>query len=470
MFSQPVIAPSKAVAHAAALTMILAILTCATAAQARLVVSHIVVHGDTKSPARVLASRMHLRPGDSVDLTVLSDAEQRLAETDLFSSVHVFLDLSRQEAVRLMYLDDRDYPIDVQVEVVEKVTQFVIPMASVGSGDWAGGFVFADQNLFGQDVQLVAAGQVGQSRSYAFMGYRDPLLVGAPITWGVSGLFRYDEIRFFENHKMIVQVPTVVVGGEAQLGWVQSPHLRALFGFSARHQTTRAPQDLAADAAVPPYNALAGRIFVVQLQILFDNTSAPEGLRRGVRMTLKNELSDRYWGSDFDYAKVEARAELYGHIGWNYPSLNVQTVLASPTSARGVPLTEMIRIGGSNLRGYLVNEFHGDTLLSAQAEDQVVVFRGIHVPLIDTRLNFAVAGFVDIAALLQRHPGGTSASEPANNPPESRPRLADFHTGVGAGARIILPGVAIPAFRVDLGYGIDVRSFAVTAAIAGGAF
>jgi hypothetical protein len=34
--------------------------------------------------------------------------------------------------------------------------------------------------------------------------------------------------------------------------------------------------------------------------------------------------------------------------------------------------------------------------------------------------------------------------------------------------RVILPGVAIPAFKVDVGYGIDVRAVAVTVSIAGG--
>jgi hypothetical protein len=39
-------------------------------------------------------------------------------------------------------------------------------------------------------------------------------------------------------------------------------------------------------------------------------------------------------------------------------------------------------------------------------------------------------------------------------------------TNIGAGFRVILPGIAIPAIKADLGYGIDVRSFAVTVSIA----
>jgi hypothetical protein len=34
--------------------------------------------------------------------------------------------------------------------------------------------------------------------------------------------------------------------------------------------------------------------------------------------------------------------------------------------------------------------------------------------------------------------------------------------------RLILPGVVIPALKIDVGYGIDVRDVAVTLSIAGG--
>jgi hypothetical protein len=33
---------------------------------------------------------------------------------------------------------------------------------------------------------------------------------------------------------------------------------------------------------------------------------------------------------------------------------------------------------------------------------------------------------------------------------------------------VILPGVVVPAVKIDLGYGIDVRDVAVTLSIAGG--
>jgi len=433
-------------------------------AQAHLVVGHIVVHGNPKTTPRVLSARMNLHPGDRVDFEAITNAEQSLAESELFTTVHVYLDMPRAEAARRMYVDDEEVAVDVHVEVAEKQSWFVAPIASFGSGDYAGGLAYGDQNFLGHDVQVVSAAQLGQSRSFVFVGYRDPLVVGAPITWGVDGLYRFEQIRYFGDHQRVLQVPTLVGGGEAELGWVLSPHLHAVFGFSARYQRVHTAEVLVPNVTLPAYNPRSGRIFLMVFQVRYDDTIAPEGLRRGVRLLLKNEVSDQYWGSEFDYSKFEVRTELYGKWAWNYPSVNLQTVFDFPTSSRGVPITEMLRIGGPNLRGYLLNEFHGDTLVSAQMEDQAVVLRGLPLPFVATRFNVAAAAFVDAATLLERHPGGTAVDLPV----QPRPKLDDIHTSVGAGFRIILPGVAIPAIKADIGYGIDVRRFAATVSIAGG--
>lgn len=435
-------------------------------AEARLVVAGIVVRGSVNVTTRVLSARMHLGAGDSVDFAALSAAQQRLIESDLFSSVRVFIELPTAEAVRRMYVDEATYPIDVVVEAVGKQPWFVFPTASVGSGDAAAGVVYANQNLLGHDTQLITAGQIGQSNSYVFVAYRDPLVVGAPLTYSTSALYRREQIRFFVNHRLAMAVPTSVFGGDGQVGWVLSPHTRALLGFSARQQTVDAAEALAPDVMPLPYNSRAGRIFLLQFQFQYDSTRAEEGLRQGVLLVLKNEVSDRYWLSDFDYSKFEARVELYGRYGWNYPSLIVKAVFDYPSSDHGVPVTEELRVGGPNLRGYSTNEFHGDTLFSLQAEDQAVLFR-LRVPWTRVRFNIAGAIFVDAATLLDRHPGGTPV-EPSNAPPPVRSKLDDIHASFGGGLRFILPGVVVPALKVDLGYGIDVHDVAVTVSIAGG--
>jgi len=432
-------------------------------AWARLTLRQLVVHGEVKTRQRVLLARMGLHPGDTVDYGVLASAEQRLQESQLFTDVLVTIEMPRAEAAQRMYVELADTPVDVHVWLKEKQSWFVAPLGSFGSGDYAAGVAYGESNLGGHDVQLVSAAQLGQSRSFVFAGYRDPLIIGAPLSWAVAGLYRSEQVRFFAEHRRVMQVPTLIFGGEAELGWVLSPHVRASLGFSGRQQRVAPAEASDPTAPLPPYNSREGRIFLLVFQALYDDTTAPVGLRRGVRLLLKNEASDQFWGSQFDYSKFEGRVEFYWKIRWNYPSLILKSVVDFPTSSRGVPITEMLRVGGDNLRGYLVNEFHGDTLVSAQAEDQVIVAHGVRVPMTGLHFNLALAAFMDAATLLERHPGGTASETPT----QARPKLKDVHTSVGGGFRIIVPGVAIPAIKGDLGYGIDVRSFAISVSVAG---
>ncbi len=439
-------------------------LTFPAPAQAKLVLGRLVLHGITKTKEDAILARMRLQLGDQVDFSVLKAAEERLVACDLFVSVRVWLDMPREQAVQKMYLEERPEPVDVHVTADEKVSWFVFPTGSLGGGDKAAGLVYGNQNQDGHGRQVIAAAQYGESKSYLLAGFRVPIVAAAPLTYAVDAVLRLETFRFYDNHRLVMHVPTRVMGGEGQIGWVVTPTVRALVGAMYNRIGVFSQQGDDPTAVAPAYNALFGNLVVLQLYVLYDDTAAPEGLRHGTRISLKNEVSDRFWKSDFDYVKLDFQLELYGHWGPTYPSVVLRSVLNYPTSERGVPLTQLLRAGGADLRGYIVNEFHGDTLVVVQLEEQVPVFKGIKVPLTSSKLNVAAAAFVDTGALLERHPGGIAGAT-ARTP---LPKLADFHTGLGAGLRLLIPGVAIPAVKVDFAYGFDVRDFAVTVSVAGG--
>jgi len=433
-------------------------------AQASLVLGRIVLHGITKTKDGALLARMRLRPGDPIDDAVLKAAEERLVACGLFVTVRVWLDLSREQAVREMYLETKPAPVDVHITGEEKQSWFVFPNGSFGGGDKAAGLVYVDQNQDGHGRQVAAAAQYGESNSYLAAGLRVPIVAFAPLTYAFDAILRLETFRFYEAHRLVLHVPTRVMGGEGQVGWVVTPTVRALVGAMYNRIGVFSPHGDDPQAVAPPYNARDGNLVVLQLYLLFDDTAAPEGLRRGTRIALKNEISDGFWKSDFDFVKLDFQVELFGHWGPTYPSMVFRSVLNYPTSERGVPITQLLRAGGADLRGYIVNEFHGDTLVLMQLEDQVPVFKGIKVPLTSIKVNVAAAVFVDTGAVLERHPGGIAGAT-ARAP---SPAFADFHTGLGAGLRLLIPGVAIPALKVDAAYGIDVRDYAVTVSIAGG--
>ncbi len=445
-----------------------------SSAHAMLVLDKIVLHSKDpdktlKTSVAAIEARMRLHHGDAIDFGILGVAEDQLVATDLFVSVKVELDLPRERAAELMYLSAEIVPVDVHVTIEEKFSWFIVPSASFGGGDKAAGLIYADQNLLGRGYRLVGASQFGESKTYAFLGFHNPIMTFAPLTYSVAGVYRIETFRFFENHRQVLEVPTTVYGGEAQVGYVFSSQVRALVGGLYHRNdlgTEKRPIDWAPQQD-PSYNRDSGNIVVLQLVVIYDATTAPEGLRRGAKIRLKNEISDALWQSDFDYVKLDFQAEVYGYFYSTYPSVVFRSVLNYPTSARGVPLTEVLRAGGADLRGYLVNEFHGDTLVTVQIEDQVPIVTRINLPFTDAELNIAGAVFADTGALIERHLGGRIGTTVA--PVEAtRPKFEDFHSSLGGGLRLLVPGVAIPALKVDLAYGLDVGDVAVTISVAGG--
>jgi outer membrane protein assembly factor BamA len=440
------------------------------AASAKVIRGKLVLLGATKTSASAIEARMGLEAGAPLTFESLQYAEERLIASDLFTSARVYVALPRDLAARMMYIDEQVYTVDLNIELQEKHSWVLFPNASFGGGDQAGGLVFADQNFLGDGMQVAAAAQYGVQKSYGFVGFRNPKVHFVPITYSAGGVIRQENIRFYRSHKRAQELRTLVAGGEAQVGWVYSSHFRLLGGALYRRQwlgeltmfgpdgSTRMPYGGAGAEAIP-FNTGEGNIVVLGLQMLYDRTSAPDGFRRGTTVSLKNEVADRFWKSDFEYFKIDFSYELYGFVKKTYPSLILRTVLNYPTSDRGVPVTELLRVGGADLRGYLANEFRGDTLLTLQLEEafKLVSF---------WRVNLAGAVFADAGALLERHPGGLVSVNP--NAP-SRPKLDDFHTSVGIGLRILIPGVAIPAVKLDFAYGTDVNDTAIVFSVARGA-
>ncbi len=452
----------------------IAILAAPLPARAALVLDKIVLHAkDPEKPLKttvgVIESRMVLHRGNVVDWGSLETAKARLIASGLFRDVTMSIDLPRDYATKLMYLTEETYAVDVHVTFLEKQSWAAAPIASFGGGDMAGGMFYGDQNLFGRGYQALFAGQVGQAKTFAALGFRDPLMAIAPIMYSISGVYRFEKFRFFDRHKMVLEVPTSVGGGEAQIGYHFSAHTRLEFGGMYNRISVQGARHAENSLAVDPqYNPRSGNLAVLQIYLFYDHTTAPEGLRRGVRIHLKNEIADAFWKSDFDYVKFNFQTELYGFFLGTYPSLIFNMVLNYPTSAKGVPLTQLLRAGGSNLRGYLVNEFRGDTLVTLQLEDQVPIFNHIPVPWTSVKFNIAAAIFADFGAVIERHPGGRIEADTAAGNNAARLRLKDFHSSFGGGLRLLLPGVAVPAVKLDIGYGIDVKDTAITLSLAGG--
>ncbi|HEY5088694.1 MAG TPA: polymerase, partial [Polyangia bacterium] len=126
---------------------------------------------------------------------------------------------------------------------------------------------------------------------------------------------------------------------------------------------------------------------------------------------------------------------------------------------------------GPNLRGFLNQQFRGDTQLWGKAE--------YHFPLFSIgSLDFRALGFYDVSAIWFREvptngpivtdPSGTSTYYQRGTPdqrtfPTSLQSGFSFgqsvHQDVGGGLRFFLRSVAVPLIGFDAGYGIQANNW-----------
>ena len=133
----------------------------------------------------------------------------------------------------------------------------------------------------------------------------------------------------------------------------------------------------------------------------------------------------------------------------------------SGTIGENVPLRWDTTAGGNNLRGYLVQQFRGDTQLNAKAE--------YHFPLFSIgSADFRALAFYDASAIWFRHlPTGypidgyvrrddyEQRSFNLNYLQPGFKLTRDVHNDVGGGFRFFLRSVAIPLVGIDAGYGLE---------------
>jgi hypothetical protein len=129
--------------------------------------------------------------------------------------------------------------------------------------------------------------------------------------------------------------------------------------------------------------------------------------------------------------------------------------------------------GGTNLRGYLFQQFRGDTQVAGKVE--------YHFPLFSIgSLDFRALGFYDLSMIWFREaPPTTVVADPTGqmylqrDTPDQRtfPYVpgsnigvpfgfhldSSIHNAVGGGLRFFLRSVAVPLVGFDAGYGIEAR-------------
>jgi outer membrane protein insertion porin family len=396
--------------------------------------------------------------GDVLEADTLDVVRERLNTTGLFADVNVWWE-PHGEGVR------------VNISVKDKFPWAPVPTASWSANNKSIGLLFVHGNLFGRGKQLVLGGRLATVDSGATIAYRDPSMFGTWIYWQIQGLVQKQVIPEYQNYSdahydVSLSDPVELrethlfsygfegVVGIAWLRRVKTQVAWHLEKFDNEHSFDPTNGDVMLPATLDATRG--GTVGMGRASLTFDFRAREFAVMHGTALAVALDYASPDFKSDFTYWRAGASWE-HGIRFFHSHNL-IYSVGAN--AGHNLPFWTENTAGGPNLRGYLFQQFRGDTQLGGKVE--------YHFPLFSVgSLDFRGLGFYDAQALWFREqitgPGGTT--------PYTRmtPDMRNFdhvdssgfswgqsvHSDVGVGLRFFLRSVAIPLVGVDVGWGIE---------------
>jgi outer membrane protein insertion porin family len=408
--------------------------------------------------------------GDILADDTLDVVRERLNSSGLFADVNVWWE-ANSSGVR------------VNLSVKDKFPWAPVPTASWSSNNKAIGLIFVHGNLFGRGKQVLIGARLATIDSGAVVAYRDPSLFGTWMYWQLQGLVQRQVIPEYQSYGMTPSGDTVSLANpfefretrllsygfepafgiawfrrvKTQVAW----HLEKFEYFNnGSDDPNQNPPSVQLTQATAPGTMGFGRA-----GLTFDFRAREFAVMTGGALSASLDYGGRQFGSDFVFWRAG--------VGWEqgikfFRSHNF-IYRAGTTIGSNLPFWAENTAGGSNLRGYLSQQFRGDSQVWGNAE--------YHFPLFSIgSLDFRALGFYDVQAIWFRTLPTTGmvgpdasgysyyqrdTSDQRTFPTNMQPGFSrdSVHNAVGAGLRFFLRSVAVPLVGFDAGYGIEANSW-----------
>jgi outer membrane protein insertion porin family len=404
--------------------------------------------------------------GDALEADTLDVVRERLNTTGLFADVNV-------------WWEPNGSGVRVNISVKDKFPWAPLPTASYSSNNKSLGLIFVHGNLFGRGKQLVLGGRLATIDSGLTVAYRDPSLFGTWMYWQLQGILQRQVVPEYESYGNGATLASPIEFRETKLfsygfepafgiAWLRRVktqvawHLEkfSYFGLGSDDPVTGAQM---VQATQP------GTIGVGRAGLSFDFRAREFAVMTGQALSGSLDYASPAFGSDFTYWRAGASWEQ----GIKFFRSHNFIYSAGATAGHNLPFWSENTAGGPNLRGYLNQQFRGDTQLWGKAE--------YHFPLFSIgSLDFRALGFYDVAAIWFRDVPSEPVLTDPNNPsltytqrstpdgrtfpisPGANPGFSwgqSVHNDVGAGLRFFLRSVAVPLVGFDAGYGLEAHSW-----------
>jgi outer membrane protein assembly factor BamA len=440
-----------------AVVALLAALVPGTAFAVGEAVTDVRILDNQRTEEDTVRSLAGVKIGDTMEVDTLERVRERLNTAGLFSDVNVWWEQSG-EGVR------------INISVKDKFPWAPVPTASWSANNRSLGLVFVHGNLFGRGKQLLIGGRVADIDSGAVLAYRDPALLGSWVYWQVSASAQKQLIPEYDNSLDAPEDPfrqthLTMYGFEGTLGIAWFRRVKTQVSWALQQVNVGGSDELSPDGTFTPLPmdqaATRGALLGIgRASLSVDYRAREFAVMTGTSIGAAFDLASPSFDSDLEYWKASVGFERgvkffrshnlvysgYVGVGHNLPFWNEMTA------------------GGPNLRGYLSQQFRGDTQVSGKVE--------YHFPLFSIgSLDFRALGFYDVAALWFRSvpPFDPATGLYVRDTPDMRtfdPKTQagfsfsrDIHNDVGAGLRFFLRSVAVPLVGFDAGYGIEARTW-----------
>jgi len=412
-----------------------------------------------ESTVRSIAGVSH---GDILESDTLDKVRERLNTTGLFSDVNVWWE-PHGEGVR------------VNISVKDKFPWAPVPTASWSANNKSIGLLFVHGNLFGRGKQLAIGGRLATIDSGATLAYRDPAFFGSWIYWQVQGLIQRQVIPEYQNYtndtNMVYlsdplelrETHLFSYGFEGAVGVAWLRRVKTQVAWHLEQYNYDGTFDPATGVRVPVDSTKGGTVGIGRASLTFDFRAREFAVMHGTALSAALDYASPDFKSDFTYWRAGASWE---HGIKFFKSHNLVYFIGA-TAGHNLPLWAENTAGGPNLRGYLTQQFRGDTQLGGKVE--------YHFPLFSIgSLDFRALGFYDVQAIWFREnpydPNNTNYVMGTRQTPDMRNFPQDnsyngfswnqsVHNDVGGGLRFFLRSVAVPLVGVDAGYGIEAKSW-----------
>jgi outer membrane protein insertion porin family len=417
------------------------------------------VTGAMRTDESTVRSIAGVRIGDTLENDTLGLVRERLNTTGLFADVNVWWE-NQGEGVR------------VNITVKDK-----FPWAPVPTGSWSAnnrsiGLIFVHGNLFGWGKQLAVGGRWAVLDSGALLAYRDPSLFQTWMYWELKGIYQRQIIPEYQTGTdQMMLAPTSpwrqttldAFGVEPAFGvaWFRRVRTQVSWRLDKVNYKHNELFDLTTGTSLGrdtgPVTSRAGVVGVGRAALAFDWRAREHAVMSGMALGGNLDLGNPTFGSDFTFWRASAFWEQGIRIFRRHNFIYA----AGATAGHNLPLWWDPNSGGPNLRGYLGQQFRGDTQASARAEYHFPLFS---VSSLDVRglvfYDFAAIWFRSLppcdptTGYCTRVDGDLRTFQYVSQGFDSK---RDLHNDVGAGIRFFLRSVAVPLVGVDFGYGLESR-------------